>query len=114
MLENNIFVDDMCFHGINQSRKYGMKLSHMFCVGNIKELHVWAEWLGLGRKCFYGPPIEPWCFYLVSMGKRKKAIIHGAHEISFYALPFIVPFISNQMLQQAQSSQYHYGNHYRY
>lgn len=66
-----------------KARRYGGRWCHMWCDGNVEELHQMAEALCLKRDYFQD--VKDFPHYDLVESKRKLAIQLGAQEISLRA-----------------------------
>ena len=63
-----------------KARRYGGKWCHMWCDGDVDELHRMAESISLNRNYFQD--VKNFPHYDLVESKRKLAIQFGAQEIS--------------------------------
>jgi hypothetical protein len=63
-----------------QAQKFGNRWCHLTCDGNLEELHVFAEKLGLRRSYFQPHATLP--HYDLTPAKRAMAVRVGATEIT--------------------------------
>ena len=79
-----IFVDDITAYPESAcapaARRYGGRWCHMWCDGDLEELHRMAEALGFRR--VYFQDVEGFPHYDLVESRRKKAIEFGAHKTS--------------------------------
>lgn len=75
-----IFVDKIKEYSPEQiqpgARRVGKKWSHMWCDGDIDELHRMAASIGMKRAWFQNHPLLP--HYDVVPSRRARAIANGA------------------------------------
>lgn len=64
-------------------RQYTSRWSHLFCDGDLDELHLFAVLLGLKYSWFQGPPKHKFPHYDVTATKRVKAIRLGARPVTW-------------------------------
>lgn len=57
----------------------GKQSCHMFCDGDLEELHVFAARIGMRRSWFQNRPSLP--HYDLTPNKRLAALLHGAQEV---------------------------------
>jgi hypothetical protein len=62
-----------------QTKRWGNSWSHMWCSGDLNELHVFAEKLGLKREYFQNKLVP---HYDLTPSKRSVVIRRGAIEMS--------------------------------
>lgn len=75
-----IYVDELFeWSGIVPSALPG-KWSHLATDGDLEELHLFAEKIGLKRTWLHNHPGLP--HYDLTPSKRRKAIIHGAISVT--------------------------------
>jgi hypothetical protein len=82
-----IFVDTICEYPkeavVAKARRYGGRWCHMWCDGNVDELHRMAEQIFLKREYFQN--VEGFPHYDLVESRRKLAIQFGAQEVSLRA-----------------------------
>jgi hypothetical protein len=82
-----IFVDSITTYPdadiAPKAKRYGSKWCHMWCDGNVDELHAMAVKIGLNPVYFQN--IEGFPHYDLVASRRARAIKEGAQEISLRA-----------------------------
>lgn len=79
-----IFVDAITSYPeaaiVQKARRYGGRWCHMWCDGNVDELHRMAEAIHLKREYFQD--VDGFPHYDLVESRRKLAVQFGAQEIS--------------------------------
>jgi len=82
-----IYVDAICEYPkdaiIAKARRYGGRWCHMWCDGDLEELHRMADAIHLKREYFQD--VEGFPHYDLVESRRKLAIQFGAQEMSLRA-----------------------------
>jgi hypothetical protein len=83
----SVYVDDSGIAATvldpGSGRSYTSRWSHLFCDGELAELHAFAARIGLRRAWFQGPPAHRFPHYDVTANKRAQAIRAGATEVTW-------------------------------
>jgi hypothetical protein len=79
-----VYVDAICEYPkeaiVAKARRYGGHWCHMWCDGNVDELHRMAEAIFLKREYFQD--VKGFPHYDLVESRRKMAIQFGAQEVS--------------------------------
>jgi hypothetical protein len=82
-----VYVDDFgieaTVHDPGSGRHYTSRWSHLFCDGDLAELHAFAALIGLRRAWFQGPPEHRRPHYDVTARRRERAIRAGAVAVTW-------------------------------
>ncbi|AHY25349.1 hypothetical protein PS2_103 [Serratia phage PS2] len=73
-----IYVDVLMDHGWKM-RGHRVKNCHMFCDGDLEELHLFAESIGMKRSWFQNKRVP---HYDLREVRRNDAVLKGAKELT--------------------------------
>lgn len=82
-----VYVDDSGIranvHDGETGRNYNTRWCHLFCDGDLDELHRFAAGIGMRRSWFQGQPEHRYPHYDVVPSRRARAVAAGAVEVTW-------------------------------